>query len=137
MKAVFDTNILVDHLNGIPAAAVAFAGYPEKIISRITWLEVLTGCTPADEATVRAFLSGFRLAEISDPISEAALVVRRGPKKIRLPDALILATARVENCDLVTRNTRDFPATTARVVVPYSIPAPSAPPTRRLFPPTP
>jgi hypothetical protein len=31
MAAVFDTNILIEHLSGVPAAGVAFAGYNENL----------------------------------------------------------------------------------------------------------
>jgi predicted nucleic acid-binding protein len=41
--------------------------------------------------------------------------------KIRVPDAIILATARVESLLLVTRNTRDFPADLPGIRVPYRI----------------
>jgi predicted nucleic acid-binding protein len=41
--------------------------------------------------------------------------------RIKLPDAIILATARVSNRQLVTRNIKDFPAGTAGVRAPYRI----------------
>ena len=36
----------------------------------------------------------------------------RRERRIKLPDAIILATAEIENRLLITRNTRDFPAGT-------------------------
>lgn len=36
MKAVFDTNILIDYLNGHQAAVLALGEYNERFISRIT-----------------------------------------------------------------------------------------------------
>lgn len=43
MKAVFDTNILIDYLNGRIEAETELARYRERLISRITWMEVLVG----------------------------------------------------------------------------------------------
>ena len=52
--------------------------------------------------------------------TEAALTLRRHHlPKLRLPDAIILASARLLGCRLITRNTRDFPADSADVHVPY------------------
>src|SRR5687768_6946482 len=63
MKAVFDTNILIDYLGGYAPAQQTLQSYADKVISRITWIEVLVGArNAADEASVRAFLSSFRVA---------------------------------------------------------------------------
>jgi hypothetical protein len=42
--------------------------------------------------------------------------------RIRLPDAIVWATARTNGCLLVTRNARDFPAKEPGVRIPYSVP---------------
>ena len=41
--------------------------------------------------------------------------------RLRLPDAIIWATARVAGAVLVTRNTKDVPAGDPAVRVPYSV----------------
>jgi predicted nucleic acid-binding protein len=43
MKAVFDTNLVIDALNGISAADAEYKRYTWVLISRITWMEVLVG----------------------------------------------------------------------------------------------
>ncbi len=43
MKAVFDTNILIDYLNGFKQAKKELSLYEEKLISVITRIEVMTG----------------------------------------------------------------------------------------------
>ena len=43
MKAVFDTNLVIDALNGVAAADTEYKRYSEVLISRITWMEVLVG----------------------------------------------------------------------------------------------
>jgi hypothetical protein len=65
-------------------------------------------------------LSGFETLPITDAVAERAVVLRRS-HRIRLPDALIWATAQTSNRLLVTRNTRDFPEGDPGIRIPYRI----------------
>ena len=123
MKAVFDTNILIDYLCGRPEAAATLAAYTEKLISRITWMEVLVGVKAAsEEPLARQFLGSFRVIELSPVLAESAVALRRtAAPRLKLPDAIIYATAKAEACPLVTRNTRDFGAAASDVVEPYRL----------------
>ncbi|MEY4760096.1 MAG: hypothetical protein RLZZ268_1594 [Cyanobacteriota bacterium] len=47
------------------------------------------------------------------------LVACRRSLGLKIPDAIILATARCHRLQLVTRNTRDFPESLGDVQVPY------------------
>ncbi len=117
MTAVFDTNIVIDLLNGKKEAAKEYDRYDAAIISRITWIESLVG---VDNSETRAFLKRrFQVASLTTEISERTVSLRRQHRKLRLPDAIIWATAKTHDCVLVTRNTRDFPATEEDVRVPY------------------
>ena len=109
VKALFDTNILIDYLNGIPDAGKEIGRYREKAISLITWIEVMVGATAQDDAIIKAFLSQFELLPIDSTVSTEAVTIRR-TRRIKLPDAIILATARTTDRLLITRNTKDFPA---------------------------
>jgi len=53
-------------------------------------------------------------------VAERAFQLRRS-NRIKLPDDLIQATAEVAGRVLITRNTRDFPAGTPGVRIPYSL----------------
>ena len=55
MIAVFDTNIVIDALNGLPEADAEYGRYERVLISRITWMEVLIGAQD-DDAQLRNFL---------------------------------------------------------------------------------
>ena len=122
MKGVFDTNILVDFLGGEPRSATTLGDYEQKVISRITWMEVLIGAqNEADEARIRSFLSGFRIAELSVPVAESAVQIRRTTPKLKLPDAIIYATAKDERCNLLTRDIAAFSTSASDVTVPYTI----------------
>ena len=121
MRVVLDTNILVDYLNGIPEAADEIARYKDPIISRITWMEVLIGAKDDEESrATREFLRLFRIEELGEAIAEEAVRVRQA-KRVRLPDAVIYATAGSLGCQLVTRNVNDFPAADSIVRIPYSV----------------
>jgi len=121
MKAVFDTNILVDYLNGIPAAKHELAQYEAVVISIVTWMEVLAGTEDAkEEALTRDFLSQFSLRPLDKNVAERAIKIRRR-HKLKLPDAIIWATAMEQGWVLVTRNTKDFPETHPGIRAPYRV----------------
>ncbi|MDX8410884.1 MAG: type II toxin-antitoxin system VapC family toxin [Mariprofundaceae bacterium] len=120
MKALFDTNILIDFLNGAEAARNELALYDNPMISAITWMEVMVGAEPDEEIELRAFLSRFTVAPVNTEVSEKAVQLRR-QHGMRLPDAIIWASAMVEPCLLVSRNSRDFPADHPGVRMPYHL----------------
>ena len=120
MKALFDTNILIDYLNGIPAAQEELARYENTQISAITWMEVMVGTDPEEEAIVRRFLARFKQIPITAQVAERAVALRR-QHRMRLPDAIIWASAKCEESILVSRNSKDFPQTAPDVRIPYSL----------------
>ena len=121
VSELFDTNILIDHLNGIAKATRELRLSNDPAISMITWIEVMTGASkPDEEGVLRAFLLNFECLPVSSAVAERAAVVRR-QMKIKMPDAIILATAEVAGRQLVTRNVKDFPAGTHGVRVPYKV----------------
>jgi predicted nucleic acid-binding protein len=121
VKALFDTNVLIDYLNGIEAADQELSRYAGKAISIITWMEVMAGAAPNEEAAVRAWLLSFEVLALNEAIAERAVAIRKA-RRIRLPDAVIWATAQAHGLLLVSRNTKDFPETEPGVRVPYTLP---------------
>lgn len=121
VKALFDTNILVDYLNGIPPAREELQRHPERLISLLTWMEILVGChDPEEEATARRFLDGFEIVPVNGGVAERAVALRR-QYRLRLPDAIIWASAQEHSALLITRDTRDFPADAPEIRVPYQL----------------
>ncbi len=118
LKALFDTNLLVDYLNGVADAREELARYENASISVITWMEVMVGANAASETATRRFLASFDRLGVTEAVGERAVTLRR-TMKLRLPDAIILATAQVDNLLLVTRNTKDFNADIPGIRVPY------------------
>lgn len=120
VSVLFDTNILIDYLNGVEQARTELDRYPDKAISLITWMEVMVGALPETEEIMQGFLSGFACLPIDQKVSNVAVALRK-QHKIKLPDAIVWATAQVNRRILVTRNTRDFPPPAPGVHVPYQI----------------
>jgi predicted nucleic acid-binding protein len=119
MKAIIDTNILVDYVHGVEEAFQELARYEKLSISRIVWIEFLTGAKTAEvEARRRFILDDFELLEIDEAISQEAVLLRQRTR-LKLADAIILATARVHGLLLVTRNHRDFPRHEPDIRIPY------------------
>jgi predicted nucleic acid-binding protein len=107
MIAVFDTNIVIDALKGVIEADTEYKRYERVLISRVTWMEVLIG-EKGDDTNLRDFMeSRFEIIPIDLAVSEIAVELRRS-HKIKLPDAIVWATARVHKAPLVTRDTKDF-----------------------------
>ena len=120
MKALLDTNILVDYLNGLDAAREEIGHYEAPLISTITWMEVMAGVNDDEQQAVRSFLSRFIQVNIDAEVAEIAASIRR-KLKMRLPDAIIWASAKRESALLVSRNTKDFPAESPGVRAPYRL----------------
>ena len=77
MIAVFDTNIVIDALNGIAAADTEYTRYERVLISRITWIETMVGAQ-GDEQRVRDFLARFFVAApLDDATAEMTVQLRR------------------------------------------------------------
>lgn len=120
VKALFDTNILVDYLNAVPEARTELQRYTKKAISIITWMEVMMGADPDVEAATHNFLSGFDVVAVDEHIAERAVSLRRS-HRIKLPDAVIWATAQERSMLLVTRSTKNFPNDDPGVRAPYKL----------------
>ncbi len=117
---LFDTNIVIDIFAGVQLAHDEYDRCPDRAISVITWMEVMAGAAPDEAAKFLSFLATFIQIPLSPAIAQQAVEVRR-TSKLKLPDAIILATAQIEKRTLLTRNTRDFKAENLAVRVPYQL----------------
>jgi predicted nucleic acid-binding protein len=120
VKALFDTNILIDYLRGIPAAERELSRFEIKSISLITWMEVLVGTPAAHIGATRAFLDSFVSVAIDARVAERAVLLRRS-HRLKLPDAIVWASAQVNDMLLVTRDTKGFPTDDPGIRVPYTV----------------
>lgn len=121
MKAVFDTNILIDYLNGFKQAKKELSLYEDKLISVITRIEVMTGARNKEqEKVLRKFLSSFTIHGLDNKIADRTVDLRR-KFHMKTPDAIIYATAREQGCVVVSRNTKEFKKEWPDVRVPYKL----------------
>lgn len=119
MSVLIDSCILIDFLSGREQARAYLLGVAGAAISLVTWMEVMTGASsPEEEAAIRGFLAAFVVLPVDTAVAEEAVGLRRG-RRLKLPDAIIYATARVHGRTLATRNTRDFRDGEVGVDVPY------------------
>ncbi len=121
MIACIDSDVLIDYFDGIEAAAEELDRYETLLLSRISWMEILVGARTNELREVREkFLRQFRLIELDATVARRAVALRQ-EHRLRLPDAIVWASALVHRAILVTRNTKDFPKKHPGVRAPYTI----------------
>jgi predicted nucleic acid-binding protein len=98
-----DTDVFVDHLRG---ARPLLQQRDSLHYSVVTRCELFAG-DAAQEAAVELLLAPFRELPVDRSVAETAGRIRR-ETGVRAPDALIAATALVNQLAVVTRNKRDF-----------------------------
>jgi len=85
-------------------------------VSVISMMELLSfaGITPEEEKTIRNFLSNCDLLRIGDDVRENAITLRK-QYRLKLPDAIIAATAVVNDLPLLTADAGIFKVKEARL----------------------
>ena len=119
MKALFDSDVLIDYLLGEAKARAELQKYTEQLISVVAWAEVMIGArTEEEKLHCRNFLGSFNIIPFDQIIAEEAVYLRQ-VHNLKLPDAIIWATARTSEALFITRNTKDFPKDDPFVRFPY------------------
>ena len=99
---LLDTDVFIDHLRGAAAIEAARHRIHYSVITRA---ELFAGSTAT--ALAAQVLGPFRELPVDRQVAERAGRVKRD-HGLRLPDALIAATALEHGLQLSTRNRRDF-----------------------------
>jgi predicted nucleic acid-binding protein len=104
---VLDSNVIMNHLNKLLDLNEIMRQHPncEKRISVISFIEVLAwpSMTTEKEHEARNFLAGCTVVELTPAIREEAIKIRRA-RKLRLPDAVIAATAVILKVPLLSND---------------------------------
>lgn len=110
-RVVFDSNVIIFFSKRQLDIDELFLKYSELYVSVVTYIEVYAYEFEENEekALIDRFFSNVEIIELNRTIADEAIVYRRNKtKKIKLPDAVILASAKSINADLITDNYRDF-----------------------------
>jgi hypothetical protein len=114
MRWLLDSNVLIDALAGLPHGVRVLQEARKRpeisvIYSAITRIEVLgfPNLSAPEEAAVRRLLNEFEEVAVSNAVVERTIQIRK-LVRIKIPDALIAASADTAQAVVVTRNTSDF-----------------------------
>ena len=107
-RALFDSNIII-YLSKREIPLSIVDQFDEILISVITYMEILgyNFSNSEEKAFIIDLLSVFKIIYIDRKIADIVVKIRK-KKRIKLPDAIISATAISEGLYLVTRNVEDF-----------------------------
>lgn len=108
---LLDTNTIIDFLNAkLPLNANQLLFSIDPKVSVITRIELFSSTKISDKELI-ALNDFIEIITIYDTINLEIITIcidLRKKYKIKLPDALIAATAIINNLILITRNTKDF-----------------------------
>ncbi len=111
---VVDTNILIAYLAGESVVVSFLDEYFRSggalFLSAVAYAETLSfpALTISETRAIEQFFStGFVFVPVDRVVAATAARIRR-ETKIKMPDALIAATARTTGSPLLTRNEKDF-----------------------------
>jgi len=109
---ITDSNVAIDFLSGkLPKSGMEFMNtvvnsFP--VLSVITKIEMLGyNASDNDAALLSDFIKTSIVLELSNEIVNKTIAIRK-KHKIKIPDAIIAATALVYDLTLITHNTNDF-----------------------------
>jgi predicted nucleic acid-binding protein len=111
---IFDTNVLI-YLS-------KYALKPERILDQATAISIITKIevlgfpfkNSEEHDLLLAICNELKIVALTDLIAEETINLRQH-YRIKLPDAIIYATALVENVPLLTNNFKDFQPIHGRV----------------------
>lgn len=120
---IIDTDVLIDYLRGYPAAKAYLESLTQRqIISAMTVAELYTGVHEGAELyALEKLLKAFEVVSINENVAVAGGLFRRKYLKshgVGIADAIIAATAQLEDAAVVTLDRKHYPMFD-NVIVPY------------------
>lgn len=108
-KGLLDSNVIIDASKGIVSIQDIVYEYDYLYTSIISYIETLGyNYTDSEEKEiVTQILNSIEIVDINKEIADIAIDYRK-IKKIKLPDALVLATASYLKANLLTSDISDF-----------------------------
>lgn len=110
-KALLDSNVIIFASKEEVDVELLLSSYDEFHVSMITFMEVygFEFANPDEEDLINDIFANLEITEVNIKIAKQAIVYRKNKiKKIKLPDAIILATAKYLEAELITDDWDDF-----------------------------
>lgn len=114
LKYLWDTNIVIYYLQGQLSVSSEnlmqdIIGQVQPALTVINEIELLCwqGASERDMQVLKQFTAGSAVFNLTELVKLKTIVLRR-EYKIKLPDAIIAATALSYDLTLLTRNVKDF-----------------------------
>ncbi|MDQ3320832.1 MAG: PIN domain-containing protein [Acidobacteriota bacterium] len=110
-KAVLDSNLIIFFSKGKIDLAKLRSRYDKFYVSVITYMEVYAYefIIQTEKDLIDEFFDSVEVTDIDKEIADQAIIYRKNkPKKIKFPVAIILATAKRANADLLTDDWNRF-----------------------------
>ena len=105
INAIFDSDILINYSKEEINLDIYFNSYEKIYISVITYMEIFgyEFKNKNEENLLKSIMEEIDTININEDIINKVIEVRK-KFKVKLPDAIIFATATYLNADLITRN---------------------------------
>jgi len=110
-KAVLDSNVIIFASKGKIDVADLLSRYDEFYASVISFIEVYAFDfqNSLEKNIADEIFANLEIIELNREIADQAIIYRKNKlKKIKLPDAIILASAKYSGGDLLTDDWKDF-----------------------------
>lgn len=119
-KAILDTNVIIFASQQKVDLEKLLSGYDEVYTSIISFMEVYgyEFSAQAEKDLIDEMFKNLGIVEADISIAEQVILYRKNPiRKIKLPDAIILATAKNIGADLFTNDWDDFQGIDETVII--------------------
>ena len=118
-KALLDSNVIIFASKEEIDVELLLANYDEFHVSMITFMEVYGfELNNEEEDLINDLFANLDITEVNIKIAKQAIIYRKNKiKKIKLPDAIILATAKYLEAELITDDWDDFINIDSSVVI--------------------
>lgn len=110
-KSILDSNVVILASKEKIDVEKLLSKYDKFYVSVITYIEVYAFDfqNSLEKDAIDEIFANLEIIEINKEIADQAIIYRKNKsKKIKLPDAIILATAKYVNADLLTDDWKDF-----------------------------
>lgn len=122
MNYLLDTNFVINYFKGIFKDDTR--KFADSVINDTTFISVITrmellswkSLNAKDEEVIKEFISDSTVFSLEENIINTTILLRKA-NKIKLPDAIIAATALEQGMQLLTHNLKDFTNIPGLIVV--------------------